>query len=276
MSGGRTLRVSGGHRLFSSWSRVAPHLPGVHPGKAPGRTDESADLDLPRTIGLDDARRLVNAHLHLLHLGHDTLCAHAVALHRDGLGAVLLLGGHGAGKTLVGVALAMRGWHVLAGDVTLLDVGARSGVAIRGGTAAFLVRRGPALRWFPELPLGTSEQEKVDFGSEWTVFPDQPVPVVAAVSVHISEVAGPVREIDRHTARTLWLRASGHLLDRMLDSEDGPVLRLLEASSATRRRVALVRALAAHLTVHAVWGPPADIAAQVERLAMINRKGSET
>ncbi|GII52819.1 hypothetical protein Pth03_12080 [Planotetraspora thailandica] len=270
-SAGRTLCVADHSAFLSSWSRVAPHLPGVDPSRAPEAESGSVDLHLPPSIGPDDGRRIVNAHLHLLHLAHGSLCPHAVAVHHQRYGAVLLLGCHGTGKTLVAIAMTRRDWHVLAGDVALLDVEADGTVAVRGGTAAFVVRRGPALRWFPDLHLS-----QVELWSRRPALPKRPVPVVAAVSVHVDAVGGPLRLIDLHTTRTMWLRASGHLLDRMLDREDGPVLRLLESAAATRRRVELVRTLSRRLAIHAAWGPPAEIAAQIELLATAGWRGTGT
>jgi hypothetical protein len=244
VSAGRSLRVAADDGLADSWPRIAPHLPGVRPDLPLEPVDGQADVSLPYGLGPGDSRRLINAHLHVLHLGHGTLCPHAVALYKDGYGAVLLLGGHGAGKTLAAIAMVAR-----------------------GGTAAFLVRRRPTRRWFPELDLTSSGTERVDLGPWWTSWAEEPVPVLAAVSVQVGEAEGALEEIDAHTARTLWLRVSGHLLDRVLDGAD-TILRLLEDGPATRRRVELVRTLAARTPVHAVLGPPAGIAEQVERLAM--------
>ncbi|MEV6986292.1 hypothetical protein AB0M95_34240 [Sphaerisporangium sp. NPDC051017] len=232
--------------------------------------NEQADVTLPYSLDAGDSRRFINAHLHVLHLDNGTLCLHAVALYRDDHGAVLLLGGHGAGKTLVAVAMLMRGWQLLAGDIALLDV---EDVALRGGTSAFVVRLGPAHRWFPHLGLPQVVPEEVDLGHRWPALRMAPVQLIAAVSVHVAETGIPPRKIDSHTAQTLWLRASGHLLDRILDDPD-IVLRLLENGSAARRRVALIRTLAARLVIHAAVGPPAQIAEQVERLVM--RTGAQS
>ncbi|WP_344855822.1 hypothetical protein [Planomonospora alba] len=263
-SAGRLLRVAADDGLAASWPRIAPHLPGVRPDLPLEPVDAQADLSLPHGLGPGDGRRLINAHLHVLHLGHGTLCLHAVALHKGGHGAVLLLGGHGAGKTLTAVAMVARGWRVLAGDVALLDA---EEITVLGGTAAFLVRRRPAHRWFPELGLVPSGTEKVDLGPRWVSRPEEPVPVLAAVSVQVGEAVEASEEMDEHTARTLWLRASGHLLDRVLDGAD-TVLRLLEDGPAARRRTELVRTLAARMPIHTALGPPVGIAERIEQLAM--------
>ncbi len=268
-SAGRALRVAADGGLADFWPHIAPHLPGVRPSLALEPVEEQADVSLPCGLGPGDSRRLINGCLHVLHLGHGTLCSHAVALHRDGCGAVLLLGGHGVGKTLTAIAMVARGWRVLAGDVALLDA---EQVTVLGGTAAFLVRRRSARRWFPELDLTPSGSEKVDLGPEWTSRVEQPVPMVAAVSVQVGEAVGALEEIDAHTAQTLWLRASGHLLDRILDGTE-IVLRSLEDGTATRRRLSLVRTLAARMPVYMALGSPADIARRVEHLA-IRREGT--
>lgn len=267
-SAGRLLRVAADDGLAVSWPRIAPHLPGVHPDLPLEPVDAQADLSLPYGLGPGDSRRLINAHLHMLHLGHGTLCPHAVALHKDGQGAVLLLGGHGVGKTLAAIAMVARGWRVLAGDVALLDA---EETTVHGGTAAFLVRRRPARRWFPELGLAPSGTEKVDLGPWWASRSEEPVPVLAAVSVQVGETVEALEEIDEHTARTLWLRASGHLLDRVLDGADA-VLRLLEDGPAARRRMELIRTLTARMPVHTALGSPAGIAERIEHLA--TRRGA--
>ncbi|MFI1869384.1 hypothetical protein [Streptomyces jumonjinensis] len=122
VSAGRALAVHTGPMPAGVWDRVVPHLPGVTepPQPHPDPDHSSPVVHLPEGAGVGDVRRLLNAHLHLLHLAAECLALHAVAVERDGV-AVLLLGGHGAGKSLTALALAERGWRVLAGDVTLLD-----------------------------------------------------------------------------------------------------------------------------------------------------------
>ncbi|WP_329453650.1 hypothetical protein OG894_44840 (plasmid) [Streptomyces sp. NBC_01724] len=218
---------------------------------------------------------MLNAHLHLLHLACGTLCLHAVALRFPADGrVVVLLGGHGAGKSLVALALVRRGWRVLAGDVALVDLAAPDREPrVLGGTTAFLARRGPTLRWFPDLALPPSDEERVDLGQlpglrESPMATTGPVTVAAVVDVDGDPVAGAgaVEVLDAHTAATVWWRASGHLLERMLD--DSPVvLRQFEDGQASSHRQDRVRALTGALPLHAVWGAPDAIADRVEVLA---------
>ncbi|MFH0246105.1 hypothetical protein ACGRHY_27650 [Streptomyces sp. HK10] len=275
-SAGRSLLVRADGSLAAQWGKVAPHLPGVAPGDLrPGAGP--AAVRLPDGAEAGDARRLLNAHLHLLHLAHGTLCAHAVALRHPERGwAVVLLGGHGAGKTLVALALARRGWQIRAGDVTLLDCSGHPLVPrVLGGTSAFLARREPTRRWFPDLPLPKAGAHRADLAvllglptPEPGAAPE-PVPVTAALTVDVDGDRqarhAAVEALDAHTAATVWWRASGHLLERLLDHSD-LVLRRLETDPDAARRLARVRALADHLPLHAVWGTPEAIADQAEHL----------
>ncbi|MGW3932481.1 hypothetical protein ACWECC_30930 [Streptomyces microflavus] len=260
--------------LGSRWDEIVPHLPGVSPG-AVQPADGPATALLPGGVSTGDARRLLNAHLHLLHLACGTLCLHAVALRFPADGrVVVLLGGHGAGKSLVALALVRRGWRVLAGDVALVELsepGQRPRVL--GGTAAFLARRGPTLRWFPGLALPPSGGNRVDLGHlpglrESAPVEAGPVAVAAVVDVDGDPAAGAgaVEMLDAHTAATVWWRASGHLLERLLD--DSPVvLRQFEDGPAAAHRQDRVRALARALPLHAAWGAPDAIAGRVLDLA---------
>ena len=274
VSAGRSLRVEADAALGSRWQEIVPHLPGVLPGGVRSGVGSGA-VRLPGGISRGDARRLLNAHLHLLHLACGTLCLHAVALRFPADGrVVLLLGGHGAGKSLVALALVRRGWRVLAGDVALLDVsGPAREPRVLGGTAAFLVRRGPTLRWFPDLALPPSDGERVDLGHlpglrESPMATAGRVTVAAVVDVDGDPVAsaGAVEVLDAHTAATVWWRASGHLLERILD-DSAVVLRQFEDGPASSHRQDRVRALAATRPLHAVWGAPGAIADRVEDLA---------
>ncbi|MFD3970266.1 hypothetical protein [Streptomyces cyaneofuscatus] len=62
---------------------------------------------------------------------------------------------------------------------------------------------------------------------------------------------GAVEVLDAHTAATVWWRASGHLLERLLDGSP-VVLRQFEDGPAAARRQDQVRA---HLAAAAVPGP---------------------
>ena len=274
VSAGRSLWVEADAALGSRWGEVVPHLPGVLPGGVRPRVGPGAAL-LPSGVSRGDARRLLNAHLHLLHLAYGTLCLHAVALRFPADGrVVVLLGGHGAGKSLVALALVRRGWRVLAGDVALVDLSdPERGFRVLGGTAAFLARRAPTLRWFPDLALPPSGGERVDLGHlpglrESPMATAGPVTVAAVVDVDGDPVAGAgmVEVLDEHTAATVWWRASGHLLERILD-DSAVVLCQFEDGPASSHRQNRVRALAGALPLHAVWGAPDAIADRVQDLA---------
>ncbi|MFE8018048.1 hypothetical protein ACFU3O_35575 [Streptomyces antibioticus] len=264
------LRLSAEPRFAALWPRLAPHVPGAASGELTLLgAGTPVDLVLENGVSPGDARRLVNAHLHRLHLGHDTLCVHAVVLRRpDDDGTVVLLGGHGAGKTLVAIALAEHGWWPVAGDVALLDV--HPVPAVRGGTSAFLARPSAVARWFPGLYLDLPGADRVDLRSRWSGGTDPAAggQVLAAVLVGVdgdpSARAGLHAE-GPHTAATAWLRASTHLLDRILEASP-TVLRLVEDAAAARRRVALVKALASRLALHTGRGTPQHIASRIEDL----------
>lgn len=269
-SAGRSLRVTADSPIVAWWPQIAVHVPGADPGPlAVLDTDAETDLRLDGGVDAADARRLINAHLHLLHLRHATLCLHAVVLARpDRRGTIVLLGGHGAGKTLVGIALAERGWRPVAGDVALLDVAPE--LRVRGGTSAVLARRAAVARWFPDLPLAAVATDRVELHGRWAGRALREVgPPLAAVLVDVDgdprAAAADIQSVDEHTARTVWLRASTHLLDRVLHSSP-TVLRLLEDRAAAHQRMTLVDEVAARLALHTAWGAPRDIATQVEEL----------
>ncbi|MEU9887570.1 hypothetical protein [Sphaerisporangium sp. NPDC051011] len=267
-SAGRALSVECGMGLVAAWPQVAQHIPGACDAP-PQESDHGVAAGVVVPDDAADARRLINAHLHVIHVAAGTVPVHAVAVQRPGAGAVLLLGGHGAGKTLVGVALALRGWQWLAGDVALVDVPAEGGPVVRGGTSAVLGRRDPLRRWFPELDLPEEGPGVVDLRQQRALQPAPvSVPVVAAVLVDVD--GDPARRaalerLDRHTVATAWLLASGHLLERLLDEGEQP-LRLLEDEMALRRRIRCVRALAGLVGAHLARGAPQEIAARIERL----------
>ncbi|MFD4577415.1 hypothetical protein ACFWNK_34075 [Streptomyces sp. NPDC058417] len=280
-SGGRVLRLSADPRFAASWARLAPDIPGSAPDQlAVLKAGTPVDLALESETSLGDARRLINAHLHRLHLGHDTLCVHAVVMCCPGdNGTVVLLGGHGAGKTLVAIALAEHGWRPVAGDVALLDV--HPAPAVRGGTSAFLARPGAVARWFPGLHLDLPQADRIDLRSRWSGAKDPAGGrVLAAVLVDVdgdpSAQAGLHTE-DTHIAASAWLRTSTHLLDRILETSP-TVLRLVEDAVSARRRIALVRALAARLPLHTARGTPQHIASCIGELtsAVSGSKGGPT
>lgn len=284
VSAGRSLVVDADATLQTRWETIAPHLPGVLPGRLRAGTGPQT-VRLPAGTSGGDTRRLLNAHLHLLHLSHYTLCVHAVAVQRAADGHVaLLLGGHGAGKTLVALALVRRGWRVLAGDVALVECPPAGGrPRVLGGTAAFLARRGPARRWFPGLGLAPGGGDRVDLNVPAGLCeplrpgPGRLVSVAAVVDVDGDPAAGAgaVEVLDEHTAATVWWRASGHLLERLLDGS-AVVLRQLEDPAAAALRLERVREVAGAMRLHAVWGAPEAIAGRIENLARTNGPAQST
>jgi hypothetical protein len=212
---------------------------------------------------------VVNAHLHVRHLQAGRLSVHAVVLARSGR-AVLLLGGHGAGKSLVGLGLVERGWDVVAGDVSLVEVGEQRGprLVAFGDTRAYLVRAGALRRYFPSATHASAEGT-VDLSGRlpWAPAPDGGFPIAAVALVDVD--ADPTEPclthvLDPHTATTVWYRASGHLLDRVLT--DGGPLRALETPSLAEKRLDLVRRVGTAAPVQAMRGTPESIALAIENL----------
>lgn len=266
-SAGRHLPVADDGRLHRWWPTLHGRIPGTTaaaPEPVPGA---EAVVDVTDCGNPSHARQVINAHLHLLHLLHDTLSVHAVALTvPSGDGAVLLLGGHGAGKTLVATALALAGWMPIAGDVTLVRVGEDTTTVV-GGTTAFMVRTAPTARWFPHVPR--PEEEFADLGHLWGLRPaSTAVPVLDAVWVQVDgdpRLEGARAEpMDAHTARSLWWTASAHLLDRVTPVGCDP-LRLLEPPILARHRDALSRTAADRFAPTVLWGEPHAIAATITR-----------
>lgn len=281
VSAGRSLVVRANSALFTRWVTIAPHLPGVLPdGLRLCCGARPIVVRLGEGIRVGDARRLLNAHLHLLHLVHGTLCLHAVALRHPADGrVVLLLGGHGAGKTLVALALFKHGWRVMAGDVALVDCSTdHMPPSVVGGTAAFLARTGPTRRWFPDLTPASGQahmSSRMDLSHLPGLresLPVEPGRVTVALLVDVDgdrmAGAGTVEALEDPTAATVWWRASGHLLERLLD-DDQMVLRQLEDSATAAHRLSRVRALAREIPLYAVWGAPEAIADRIEQLAQV-------
>lgn len=269
-SAGVSVLVRGGGGDEGWWQPMLPHLPGVH--AIPARVSFSLGADevrVPAGAGPGDRRRVINAHLHVRQLRAGRLSVHAVALARSGR-AVLLLGGHGAGKSLVGLALVERGWDVAAGDIALVETGEQGGpcpVAL-GGTRAYLVRAGALRRYFPSA-THASTADTVDLSGRlpWAPAPDGGFPIAAVALVDVD--ADPIEPclthvLDPHTATTVWYRASGHLLDRVLT--DGGPLRALETPPLAEKRLGLVRRVGTAVPVHAMRGTPESIALAIENL----------
>jgi hypothetical protein len=261
------------------WQQVWPHLPGVpHDGIAAGPPEARAHLLIRAGMSPEDGRRLVNAHLHGLHLRHGTLCVHAVSLlHPSRTDAVSLLGGHGAGKTLVALALVRRGWRIAAGDVTLLDC-RHPAPLVSGGTSALIGRRDAVRHWFPRLGVQAYSADRVDLGHLPGLDkppPTTPATLRAAVVVDVDgspySGRGVLEAWDRHTSATVWLRASGHLLDRVLEGGGAVLRQRFEDVDPPRARRGHVRVLAGQLPLYAAWGTPHAIAERAEYLADVGR-----
>ena len=266
---GRRLRVAGPAELSRWWPRIGPQIPGVASG-ALASVVGNAQLRLPDAVTVADARRWINAHLHCVHLRRDTLSVHGVALAHEGR-AVLLLGGHGAGKSLTGLAL-MRGyrWWPVAGDTALVQVRERAAPLVIGGTSAYLVRQREARRWFPELPLPMQGGERVDLSGQPTLDDRPGFPLVGVIQVAVDashSETGSVTRCEEHTAANAWYRASGHLLDKILDDHHADPLRLVEDGELARQRVRLVHRLAANMGCGWCRGDPHQIAAAISRLS---------
>jgi putative hydrolase of the HAD superfamily len=265
-----SVLVHGGDGDEGWWQPMLPHLPGVH--AIPARVSSSLGADevqVPAGAGLGDRRRVINAHLHVRQLRASRLSVHGVALARSER-AVLLLGGHGAGKSLVGLALVERGWDVVAGDVALVEVGEQGGPCpvVLGGTRAYLVCAGALRRYFPSA-THASAAGKVDLSGRlpWAPAPDGGLPIAAVALIDVD--ADPIEPcithvLDPHTATKVWYRASGHLLDRVL-VEGGP-LRVLETPALAEKRLDLVRRVGTAMPVRAMRGTPESIALAIENL----------
>lgn len=250
---------------------MAPDLPGVERPIDAVRGDVQVDLRIPDGLTAGDVRRLVNAGLHRIHLQRDRLCVHGVAVRQpSGEAATVLLGGHGSGKTLVSMALAQRGWEVLTADVTIIQTSAGQTARVLGGTRATRGRPDPIRRWFPNLPVPDGRGDSVDLSGVLSVrFPADDLPAVGGVVLvdvdgDPQTELGSTRELDMHTAATVWLRASSHLLDRVLDC--GVMLRpRFETGDEATRRMGGIRALSAG-RMHWSTGSPQRIADQIQRM----------
>ena len=303
------LRVEGPDWLAGSWPEIVPHLPGVHLADAGQRASSAEpvriDLDpvaprwpqalldgpdavrLPERLPAGDIRRLLNALFHRLHLEQRVVTLHGVAVGRADR-RVLLLGGHGAGKTLTALALHGLGWTPLAGDTAIMAVRHSRPPELLGGTSSFLVRVDEFRRQLPWLASGfvsgilpTSPAVKVDLGPALTEGGGRPLqqdagPVDLAVLVHAEArtQALPVA-LDRHTAVSAFYEASGHQLDRVLQAVDLP-LRLLEPFPLARERLRLVQVLGESLPMLSARGSPHSIAVAVERALQRPARAGET
>ncbi|MGH3842074.1 MAG: hypothetical protein ACRDS0_11610 [Pseudonocardiaceae bacterium] len=240
---------------------MRPHIPGTAPGGLVA-VAEPAQVMLPEELTFGDTRRWINAHLHRVHLCNDTVSVHGVAVaHGDC--AVLLLGAHGSGKSLTGLALMTRhGWRAVAGDTVQVHVGNGTPLVV-GGTGAYQVRRQETRCWFPELRLPLRGSDIVDISAQLPSDPRAGMPLVAAI--HVAVDSGPssndaMVRCDGQTARNAWYRASGHLVDKVLDDHHADPLRLVETTEVARQRIRLVRRLAASIGYRWLRGSPHHLA----------------
>ena len=231
----------------------------------------------------NDRRRVANAAAHCSAVGLGVLCVHAAAMSRDGVG-VVLLGGHGAGKSLAALALAEHGWRSVAGDVALVCVGNQEvGPALIGGTRQFLMRPGAYQQWFAhrvQEPLhDCAAHARLDITAavSWVPTPVGKITLDLAVLVAVDGGARGAADqavLDAHTSTSVWYRASSHLLERVLDDENAEPLRCMEPARVTRARMALVRAAARALPVRWMLGAPQAIADAIEaRISLEDTRG---
>jgi hypothetical protein len=267
-STGLELVVGGPAALAGWWPQISPRVPGACPRleHAPGR---ALDVELPGGVTQGDARRRVSAAVHAGHLRQGTLAVHGVAMVRDGT-AVLLLGGHGAGKSLAGLALAEHGWMPAAGDVCLIRAGRDGPARVIGGTRAYIVRRRETDCWFPGLPLpgGAPEADVAGCLGPWYQ-PDRDdgARLAAIVAVSAGAPGGSrAAPLPVQAAASALCRASTYLIDKILDDPAADPLRLAEDPGLCRQRVRLARQAAAAGAWHAA-GDPRAIAAEAARLA---------
>ncbi|MGB8202954.1 MAG: hypothetical protein WCF33_25270 [Pseudonocardiaceae bacterium] len=269
ISAGQCLRVAGPAELSWWWPRIGPQVPGVAAGPLVSVAGHP-QVRLPENVTAADARRWINAHLHCVHLRCETLSVHGVAVAREGR-AVVLLGGHGAGKSLTGLALMTgHAWRSVAGDTVLIQVRERAAPMVIGGTSAYLVRRRETHRWFPELPLPMGSGDRVDISHQPALGDHPGFPLVGVIQVAVDagrSGTGSVTRCEEHIARNAWYRASGHLLDKVLDDHHADPLRLVEDKELARRRARLVRFLAASTGCGWICGDPHRMAAAISRVS---------
>jgi hypothetical protein len=268
------VRIPVANRLSESASRLAAAALELCRCPAPRATWTPVDgfacdadfgvAELSGAVPAGDVRRLLNALLHCRYLHHGLLTLHAIAVARAGQ-VVMLIGGHGTGKTLTALALHERGWRLLAGDVCVVGPDGE----FHGGTTAVTVRAGALHRYLPDVarrfhaePAGTE-----DIGDRLAVSSAGAThPVSAVVQVRVESRDRPVwSPVPEHVRRSALYQASGHQLDRVLESRRWP-LHNLEAPELTQVRLDLVTRLAGRVPAWTSLGSPAQIATAVEGL----------
>lgn len=221
-----------------------------------------------------DALRVHRASEHCRSLATGILSVHAVAMVRDGRG-VVLLGGHGAGKSVTGLALAARGWHALAGDVVLVHVEEQGDrVTLTGGTRRFLLR--PTSAAARDAYCASAPREALDPVARidvtnlvtWVALGSSAIEARLAVNVTVDSGAAPTNALDAldgHTSQSIWWRASSYLIDRVLDDPSAVPLRCMERLALAKTRMQLVRLAARFMPVHEGFGTADGIAAAIDR-----------
>jgi hypothetical protein len=266
VSGGLPVTVAGPVALAAWWPRLAPQIPGVGDATL-CKTTAPAGLMLPPNITVDDARRRINAHVHVEHLRRGALSLHGVAVVKDER-AVLLMGGHGVGKSLTALALITDwAWQPVAGDVAVVRAGT-GGVEVVGGTGAYLVRRSAIRRWFPELAMPSGAGERIDLSRQLRRPTGSQRRTVVAAAVPCldgtvrAEAAGqPYKAQD---TRNAVYRASTYLIDKALDDPAADPLWLVETEDLARRRARLARDVADQLGLRWFGASPSAIAAAID------------
>jgi len=220
-----------------------------------------------------DALRVHRAGEHCRRLGEGVLSAHAVAMARNGCG-VVLLGGHGAGKSVTGLALAARGWEALAGDVTLVRIDDSSGRAsLTGGTRRFLLR--PTFTSAHDAYRAPTSGDAVDPTTRvdltdrlrWVALGGDEIELRLAVNIAADSGAGSpavLARLDSHTSQSIWWRASGYLVDRVLDDPSAVPLRCMEQPALAAARMRLARTAAQLVPVREGFGTAEAVAAAIE------------
>lgn len=226
-------------------------------------------LQITRDGSWPDVRRLLNGVLHCLQLGRGRLTLHATAVGQ-GDGAVLLLGGHGVGKTLTSLHLARRGWPVLAGDTAVVNV---DGATLVGGTQVVLARPYGLADQLPELARAarrelTPGEPRVDVSALVPLADPAERAGRRLLGVVVLQPGDDDPAVLRMAAarrlRSALYQSSAHQLDREVDALDLP-LRLIETPELLRRRITLCRALCDRVPVSEVAAAPRLVAELLAR-----------
>ncbi|MEV4199352.1 hypothetical protein [Micromonospora globbae] len=266
-SASRRLVVEGPPHLGLWWPTLSAQIPGAY-GWPVGVGNGPAALTLTDATAPAEARRIINARLHVEHLGADTLSLHGVAVAKAGR-AVLLIGDYGAGKSLTGLSMIMSmGWSPVAGDTCLVRLDAQGNAEVVGGTRAFVVRRFATDRWFPTLAPSEGDGERIDLADSLPSL-ECGTPRLAGivmVAVDGGGFASPPVPCGGQVAANALCRASSHLLTKVLDDAAADPLSLMEGPALARRRLRLVRRLASTDRCWWVRGTPDEMAAAVDAM----------